>query len=304
MKTLTNTYVVKGFNRNLLFSRLKKAGIDLLNVKIIDEKTAEITIYNKDSDKYFAICKNMWYNTLSKRGGFLAPLIYLRDHAAKTIGVILMVMLIVLSENLYFGTEYSGDAALYKTKIEQAEAKAGIKKFGFFSAEDLSRVSAILSAEQNLGFISVEKRGNKAMVSLKELKNSPAKFPVFYSDITADEPCEILKIVVYSGTLLKKAGEKVNAGEAIIGAYYEKENGERVPCAVVATYSAKFVFNYEYEFTAGFFEESVPDAIAAAKSELFKDQEYPIFNVDCAENGDKIEVEIEYEKTFPQKTGG
>lgn len=301
MKALTSTYKVTGLNRNVLFSRLKKQGIDLLNVKIIDDKTAEITIDSKDTDKYFAICKNMWYNTLSKRGGFLAPLIYLKNNAAKAAGVVLMILVIILSENLYFGAEYVGDAVLYRAKIENALTSAGVKKFAYFSENDLARASAILTSEQNLGFISVKKSGSKALITLKGLKDSPQKFPVYYSDVTESENCEILKITVYSGTLLKKAGERVVAGEPIIGAYYEKENGERVLCPIIATYSAKFVFNYEYKATFGFIEESVSDAIAAAKSELNKIREYPILNVSYLIEGEKINVVLEYEKTFPRK---
>ena len=300
MRLLTYTYKVSGRNRADIISRLKKQGVDLLKVKIIDDKTAEITIDKKDRAKYFAICKNMWYNVLSKRGGVLAPLTYLRENAAKAIGVFLIVFAMIFCENIYLGTEYLGDAVLYRNKIESAFEEAGINKYGFFRESDLKKVSAVLSAEQNLGFLTLKKRGNKAMVSIKTLKPAPQKFPVYYSDVIESEPCEIIKITVYSGTALKKAGDKAAAGEAIIGAFYEKEDGARVACPIIATYSAKYVFVFDYEAMPGFFEDCVPDAITAAKTELFKNEEYPILNVFCTKNGDFIRVTIEYEKTFPK----
>lgn len=300
MRALTYTYKVAGRNRAELVSRLKKQGVDLLNVKIIDDKTAEITIDKKDRAKYFAICKNIWYNNLSKRGGLLAPLVYIYKNAAKSIGVLIIVLAMIFCENLYFGTEYRGDAIFYRGKIESAFETAGIKKFGFFRESDLKKVSSILSAEQNLSFLTLKKRGNKAIVSIKELKPSPQKFPVFYSDVIESEPCEIIKITVYSGTALKKAGDKAAAGDVIIGAYYEKESGERVSCPIIATYSAKYVFVYDYEAGLGFSEDCFSDAIAAAKTELFKTEEFPILGAYCTQNGASVRVIIEYEKTFPK----
>ncbi len=293
MKALTNTYLVRGLNRSELIKRLKNGGIDPVRIKIIGDNLTEITIDGKDSAKYFAICKNMWYNVLLKRGGWLYPLVYLKQNAFKAICIIALFVSVIAFDGLYLGNLYEGDACLYRVETERAVASAGIKKYSFFSADDLSRIAAILAVNENISFISVKKCGNKAVFYIKELKAEPDLFPYSSGDVLACDDCEIINIVTYSGTALKKSGEIVLAGEPIVGAYYEQD-GERVPCMAVCSYSAKFKFYYEYE-PAELSESSVSDAIVLAKQDL---GEKTVLNVTHEVRANKITVCLQYERSF------
>ena len=52
MRMLTKTFLVTGRNRNILLQRLKKYGVSVFKIQIIDEKRAKITIDEKDTPKY------------------------------------------------------------------------------------------------------------------------------------------------------------------------------------------------------------------------------------------------------------
>lgn len=296
MTLLYSTYLVKGFNRAELLKRLKNGGVSLLRVKIIDERTTEITIDSKDGAKYFAICKNMWYNKLLKRGGLLYPLLYIKQNAVRFIGAALIVLGIVAFENVYLGAEYEGDAVYFKAAAENALSEAGIKKYRFFSLEGLSAAEARLSVSEGVSFLSIKKRGNTAVISLKKAKEQPNSFPVLQTDLTAIGDCVITKLVVYSGTAVKSAGEVVRSGEKIVCAYYQKNESERVFCPVIAEYSASFSFFYEYAPPSGVKnEQAIAAAIACAKEEL---GEKNVLSVSYELKSSVICVVLQYERSF------
>ena len=62
MRWLTETYLLVGRNRKNLLQKLNKEGVRVRKLEIFDEKNSKITIDKKDAPKYFAICKNSWYN--------------------------------------------------------------------------------------------------------------------------------------------------------------------------------------------------------------------------------------------------
>lgn len=300
MNAFTETYKLVGLNRAELIKRLKNAGVEVVKLKIINDKVAEITIDGKDSAKYFAICKNMWYNVLLKRGGWLYPLTMLKQNVFKLLCCALLAVAIVLFDGVYLGNVYEGDALLYRAETERAFKAAGIKNFEFFSDEDLSKASAILAAEQKTSFLSIKKRGNKAVVSIKELKDKPELFPSSDEGVFACDDCEIIKIVVYSGTALKNSGDKVLKGEPIVVAYIE-EDGTRTPCAAVCAYSAKFKFVYVYEVESGANLEKrdkdaeIADAIICARLAL---GEKNVLSLTHLQKENEITVYIEYERSF------
>lgn len=298
MRALTETYLVEGYNRAELIKRLKKGGVALLKVKILSDKLTEITIDSKDGAKYFAICKNMWYNKLLKRGGLLYPLVYAKQNAVKLLGTALMVLGMFVFENVYLGAEYQGDAAYFKAQTERVLSEAGVKKYSFFSQSELSAAQAKLSLSEGVSFLSVQKRGNVAVISLKKSKDQPASFPVLKGDLTAADSCVITKLTVYSGTAVKSVGEEVLSGEKIVCAYYLKNENERVFCPVIAAYSARFDFVYDYvplDKEGAINEDDIAAAVACAKEEL---GDKSVLSAEYELKNGKIRVRLQYERSF------
>lgn len=293
MKLLTKTFLVSGRNRNLLFQKIAKNKINALKIKIINEKFAEITIDNKDCLKYFAICKNMWYNKLVKVGGILAPFYLLVKNPLKTIALTLSLCIILLGENLYFKTDYQGDSLLVRPYIERLFAENGINKYCFVTNAKLQSLKSQLQKQENVGYARVEKVGNKIIVDLRLLKNSPSKPQPLKTDLIANENMKILKATVYSGTLLKGAGEVVKKGDVIAGAY--KIIDEKIyPCDLYAFISAEC--SYVYTYTAKF---DINNELLARVYEVAKfnlgDFEILSHNI-TVDNNNTVKVVIKYEK--------
>lgn len=291
MRAFTRTYEVTGLNRNLLISRLKRNGVNIIKLKIISDKRAEITIDNKDTAKYFAICKNMWYNKPIKTGGFFAPLWFFKKNAAKVVAVLCFVTMVCAFENVYFGTVYKGDSQAYEKSVQAALQSAGIKKFCFFGQSDLVEAENYLLNE-NVSFISLTKNGNKIIADLRENKEPPSKITPLQSDLIADEDFKILKIAVYSGTPMFAAGDEVKKGQVIIGAF-DESSGERKSKPILAAVSGEcvYVFVYNSPFTAD--ENTVSAAVAAAKNALLNKK---IFSCESEVSGKTVTVTIKYEK--------
>lgn len=293
MRALTKKYLVTGLNQKILLDRLNLGGVELLKIKKVSQKALEITIDIKDDLKFFAICKNMWYNKLIGVGGFLSPFYLLVKNPLKFACLILSLVLIICSEWIYLGNQYQGDAPLYRVEIQRAFDSVGIKKYAFFSDTNLRQVQQVLQRQNNFAYVSIQKRGNRAVVNLQALKSPPQKIIGLKEDLIACEDLKILRATVYTGTLLKFAGDKVKRGEVIAGAYYMA--GERVvKCDLVAVISAECTYTYQYHSKFEVNDQTVSNAIATAKLML---GDYEVLSVGYQiTQGRVITVTLKYEK--------
>jgi hypothetical protein len=136
-----------GRNRKYLLQRLSKSKIAVKKLEIIDEKHAKITIDKKDSLKYFAICKNSWYNKLLKIGGLFAPLYKAVKNPLITIAVIFFFSFAYFADGIYLKSVYLGDSLLFQNVIDNHLEEAGITKFKPFSQERLNEVAIELQKQ-------------------------------------------------------------------------------------------------------------------------------------------------------------
>ena len=295
MTFLTKTFLVTGKNRKMLLDRLKTKGVRVLKLKILDEKRAKFTIDSKDTLKFFAICKNSWYNVLVNIGGICAPFYICGKKAIIIVFAILFFALSFFCDNLYFGNVYQGDALYYRAVIEKSFEDAGIKKNEVFSQNKLDQVNKRLSAESSVAFISIQKRGNKAIIYLKRSVIEPKKMVTLNHDLVAEQDMVILNITVYSGTAVVSKGSFVKKGEVIASASYLLKE-EIISCPLVCEVNAECTFEYIYEHNATLDDGVKANALAMAK---FKLGDYDVRSFDFVELGkNKLKVTIKYEKSL------
>lgn len=295
MSYLKFTYLVSGLNQKLLVYRLQKSKINILDIKFINKKLLKITIDSKDRLKFFAICKNSWYNKLVNIGGLCAPLYKLYKNIALTVGLIAFFSICYFSNNLYFKTDYLADSHLYKTQIQSAMQSAGIKKFKPFTQEQLDKASELVREINQISFITITKKGGSAVVYLKQSVAMPLPLKTYASDFVAPEDLVILKITVYSGTQLKNQGDYVKKGEVIAKAGYIIQEKE-YPCLLSLALTAECTFEYIYNYSGRLTSEIKTNALALAKIYL---GDYPVRSYSLKEiNNNKLKVIIKYEKTL------
>lgn len=268
MKFLCFTYLAEGRNRSTVINRLNRAGVGILRMRIIDEKHTEITISHKDREKYFAICKNMWYNHIIKTSGFAAPLYKLWQKPWQAAGALVFAALAFFGSNLYAGTEYRGDALIFRAEVERAFEESGITLHGFFNESKLESAKKLLEERLKLSFIKIEKSGNRAIITVYSSEDGSKKLISSDIDVVASDDCEILKITAYSGTALVSDGDKVAKGQTLIAAYEVLKDGSTVPCRVTGCITAKYAFSYRYECVFDPDETAVKNALACARFAL------------------------------------
>lgn len=264
MRLLTYTYTAVGRNRTCMLQRLSAAKIAVHDLRILNEKTVEITISAKDRAKYFAICKNMWYNDLKCVSGVLAPLFRLFSSPAHIVGVAVFLALAVMADGVYLGAVYRGEAVFYKAAIEEALLEAGVKEYSFFDDLRLSVAESALESKTGTNFIKIEKSGNRAIITAYGDKKAPEKMNSSAVDVCADGNYKILKITVYAGTPLVKSGDEVKSGDVLIGAYEQLTDGSVIHCDAVGFVTAEKSFKYDYYCAHGVTESARERALSAA----------------------------------------
>ena len=295
MNLLTVTYLIVGRNRKYLLQRLSKSKIAVKKLEIIDEKHAKITIDKKDSLKYFAICKNSWYNKELKIGGFCAPIYKAVKNPLITIAVILFFASAYFADNVYLESVYVGDALLYQSVVENQLEEVGVTKFKRFSQDSLNEAASALQKQSGISFITIKKRGNKAVVDLKSELAPPSKLLVFNSDYLAPEDMTVLNLTVYSGMAVVKNGDFVKKGEIIAKASCLIKDEEK-PCPLILALTAECDFVFYYESAYGVNDSIKLNAAASAKHMLgdYTVRSYKIEQIDK----NKLKVVLKYEKTL------
>ena len=295
MNLLTVTYLVVGRNRKYLLQRLSKSKIAVKKLEIIDEKHAKITIDKKDSLKYFAICKNSWYNKLLKIGGLFAPLYKAVKNPLITIAVIFFFSFAYFADGIYLKSVYLGDSLLFQNVIDNHLEEAGITKFKPFSQERLNEVAIKLQKQAGISLVTIKKHGNQAIIDLKMEQSAPNKLLIFHNDYLAPEDMTVLNLTVYSGTAVVKNGDFVKKGEVVAKASCIIKEEEQA-CPLVLALTAECVYEYYYETTYSINDSIKLNAVASAKHML---GDYTVRSHKVEQiNKNKLKVVLKYEKTL------
>ncbi len=295
MVLLTRTYLVKGKNRKYLLERLQKKGVNLLKIENCGQNEIKITIENKDRLKFFAICKNSWYNKELKIGGLLSPFYKCYQKWLLTLFLVSYFALSFIASNLYFETVFTGDALIYRPIIEKALESQGIIKYSFFSQKQLNGVKESLQKEMGIAFISVEKSGNRAIIYLKEEKKEPSSLNSLTSDLIANEDMTVLNITLYSGTAVVSNGDFIKKGELIAKAKNLLNDADKteIDAPIIGVITVECTFEYCYNTKFKPTDDTRSNALAMAKFHL---GDYIVRSFSFEEGENFIKVILKYEK--------
>lgn len=285
VKGLYVVYKIEGLNLDRFIERVRKNGIEIRDAKKRANKVLTVTVNFKDSQKFFAIAKELCYNiTKVKNKGRFLPFYSLYQSIGLLIGGILFVASCFFFNDLVLDMEFSGSGSVYKTRVKDyisAEYGDGVLRF---SSLDLPKLEdEILAKNDCFSFVSLKKRGNRLLFELvlssEKVKVLSNKEYAFYSE--ADGVIEELK--VYRGTPLFKVGDTVKKGDLLVNGVILSQDKE-IKINVLAT--AKLVCTAEYIYRSSednqeenalilalsYFEEM--DIISTNVEKIFCDNEY------------------------------
>lgn len=286
-KGLTGVYAVyeiKGVNLDYLINTAMNRGVELFNVKKIDNKRMIVWVSLWKSQIFFAIAEELCYNIkkLRERGRFF-PIVSAFRSFGLIIGAVIFLAVGVITDDILFCFSFTGNGSLYQKQVESYLYSTGVKPMARFSQFDLSKIEdGILASNDGLSFVSCVKRGNRLVVNLVLSKDKVVTQNGNIYSLVSDCDGVIDSIKVYRGTAVKSEGERVTKGEVIVDGFATvKEQTVKINVLAVVTVIAEKQVVYQSDKDG---QENV--ALAFAKAEL---GEVEPIGLDCekAEDGNR-----------------
>jgi hypothetical protein len=231
---------IQGDNPERALLRLKTAQIAVYSVKKTQKNEIVLLVKAKDCQKVFAIFPSMCYNiceytsyTVQKTGavGLLKYTEKLKNRMGMLLGVLIFCVGTLYADNLVFGVKITGDT-VYAREVYTALDTHGVTLFSRYDEKKTDLVTAQLLRIPSVEFCSVQKRGLFVCVDMRlapVLREMRVR-----GDMKASHSGKLISIMVLSGTALCKAGDSVQAGDTLVGAFVCTESGEKKSVDAVA----------------------------------------------------------------------
>lgn len=293
MKNLFVKILVTGGDFSADIKRFKEAGVDIYSVKPVKNGCA-VTVDKLSEHKFFAICKNMCYNTkIIGYSGLFAPIYAAVRNIGVIIGVTALFILNFAFSDVIRGVETVGSGKNLTVISKEAE-NVGVKAGGRFSKLDYARAkSLILSDNPSLSFVTLKKEGNRLIINAEKATVGVSPHYKQVKDLVAGVGGTVKNITVLRGTPLVKAGDKVDAGAVLAGAFITDKDGKSYPTYLIATVEVESEQEYFYKKESPS-ELDFPYAKSAAR--FMADGE--VNGVSCEVVGGGVKVKAKVTHTF------
>ena len=239
-----SVYRIRGVNLDNLVNIVKNRGIILYNIKKPDRKTLIVSVNYADSEKFFAITRELCYN-IKRVGekGALRFTLKLARNAGLVIGAAAFFLFSVFADDVILSVDYYGSGSVYEREINGYLDKLNVVPFARFSSFDLPALSdGIAAAHDRISFAECAKEGNRLKITLVARDTTEKTFAACEELFSpADGVIEFIK--VYRGTALKNVGDTVEKGEPVC-AGYETVKDAVIRTGVVAVVSVKGEYVY------------------------------------------------------------
>ena len=292
--SLREKVAIEGNNPERALFRLKQAGITLYNVKKTQKNEMVFSVDKKDIEKVFAIYPKVCYNRngyapyttrLVRAEGLEKLLSFFKKRSLFLAGAILFCACTLFADSFVLGVQIVG-SKVYRREVYIALEEHGIKPFARYDNKQTDMICSSLLSLQGVEFCSVKKEGLYVRVELRVDDTPNVGFA--QGDMVAKHTGEIKAITALSGTPLKKKGDKVFAGETLVGGWFVPAEGEQVRVDVIACVSIACV--YEERIQA----ESEESAFAQAYLALSLSKNDTIIRRETVPCEEGFLVKIEY----------
>lgn len=218
LRDLKTTFEIKGQNLDGLIRVAKNKGLDLYDIKKLQNKRLLVTVNFVDGKKFFAIAKELCYNIKKvKDKGKAYPLFMLIKSFGLIVGAVVFLLCQIYVDDIVLDVSYSGSGSIYKNSVQEYLLDAGVHKYSRFSKTDLERLEdGILSSHKNLSFASCKKAGNRLAVHLEIANEHLQTIDGDKFELVSTEDGIVESIKVYRGTALVKVGDAVKKGDKLV----------------------------------------------------------------------------------------
>ncbi|MDE6075482.1 MAG: sporulation protein YqfD [Clostridia bacterium] len=273
--------------------KLTKANIAVFKLKK-HGSTLTFGVLQEYSEKVFAIFSHPCYNiTVKRHSAKTRALTFLKRRFGLVMGAAVFVCAAVVSGNVVMRIKVTGNGSYLSESIISIANECGAREWSLCRKLDAPLLQAKILALPDVNFCSVQREGAYLIIDVRTEEEHTAK--VNYQPLKADVSGEVYRIVAICGTAERAQGDKVNAGDILIGAYELTEEGESHPCLAVGfaeiTASASLSLYYDKESA-----ENTEEALKAAAlySDRIVSQSYTVAPCD---GGVKYDVTFSYIET-------
>ncbi len=193
------------------------------------------------------------------------------SHIPTLIAALLSLFLYLFSGDLVFDVQISGNETVSEEQILAELSASGFGVGSRWSKTDRNAVElSVLRQSDTLSWISINREGRSASVTVMELADVPEPPPVYSAaNIVADRDCVIEEITVIRGTPAVKVGDTVRKGDLLISGIVESEGGTEFVMAegiVRGSSSESVITEISREYTESLTREG---ALAALTLKIF-----------------------------------
>lgn len=245
---LYTLYEVRGMNTDGLVNSLQKKGVGVYRARKIDAKRLRIGIKFCDDEKFFAICKDLWYTDIKKvkEYGRAYPFLFLLRNFGLVLGSAFFFFTAAFADDFIFGFSYKGTGAVCRREVSDYLSSRGITVFSRFSDVDVKALSAdILADNPRLTFARCRKEGNRLIIDLALKENGEGVISPVPLPLVSDADGIIKELRIYRGTAAKSVGEEIKAGDVLVCPYAEiKDVKTEVSVLAYAVIESRFIYEY------------------------------------------------------------
>ena len=286
-----------GLNQDRLIARLAKQGINLYDLKKVSNKKMYMSVNLNQSQKFFAITKEMCYNVKKARETGKHLWVYkLLTNFGLVLGALAFLVISFFSGDLLFGLEFSGNGEIYKNQVAEYLSRNGVQKYARFSDLKLDRLEdLVLANNDRLSFVSLEKKGNFLSVYLVLKTDKGEVLTGNATKLVATESGIVESVKVYRGTAKVGVGDIVSAGEILVEGFAVVKD-QTIPVNVIAFVTV--ISQREFVFESPYSQDG--DKAVAFAEENLSEREILGSTVTVEEDGDKYKytVKTDYRSVF------
>lgn len=256
--------------------KLAKADIAAYKVRKVN-KILYFSVNREYVEKVFAIFAHPCYNvSIRRESAKMRFKLFAARRFGLFIGAAAFVACAVLSNLMVLKIKVTGSGSYLSPYVLTIAKECGAEEWGFCPSLDKPVLTARVLALKGVNFCSVQRRGAYLIIDVAAEEEGSASLS--YKNLTAPRSGEIYRLVTVCGTAEKVAGDKVEAGETLIGAYVTAVDGERKEALAVGF--AEIMVDGELSlFFENEGEESATAALSATSlySEKVLKREYKVY---------------------------
>lgn len=272
--------------------KLSKANIAVYKLKKRSSRV-QFGVQQEYSEKVFAIFSHSCYNTaIVKKSGVERLKIFIKRRFGLIVGGALFVAAAVGSGNAVLKIKVIGNGEYLSPQIISIAESCGAREWSFCRNLDTPLMQSKIMALPDVNFCSVRRDGAYLLIDVRTEEEHTSKADNKPLKATVDG--EVYRIVAICGTPEAVEGQRVSAGDVLIGAYELSAEGEPTSCLAVGFAEIKATAEMSLFYT----EESEENAQTALKAAaLYSDTVLErSYKVSPCDGGVKYDVSFTYLK--------